>query len=325
MRAPLALGLLLLLPALGCVEDTVEVEVTTRVASDGSCLRRIEYRLERPEAPEASPRPPVADDVLRLLHRFPSGESWTLKDEATPAVHTVVVEGRLASPNEASGDYTRSAVAGGPAARNHVSFAIRTDDDTSTYDYAEVFADPVSPAAAARSMAQAMVKHEDDLAAAVVSAIDDPRLRKKEVKALLHERLVDPFTRRVAELTSATFFGPHERERLDQLLSKDLDAWSRDFTAGLLALLPGADEAVVSKALDQSFDRWGDGVQRDMDAAGLPLLVGEHRVHFKATLQLPAPIVRANTCAQGDTASWEFEQEDLYGRGFEMWARAVSH
>lgn len=39
---------------------------------------------------------------------------------------------------------------------------------------------------------------------------------------------------------------------------------------------------------------------------------------------MPAPIVRANTCATGDTATWEFEGEDLYGRGFEMWAKAES-
>jgi hypothetical protein len=37
---------------------------------------------------------------------------------------------------------------------------------------------------------------------------------------------------------------------------------------------------------------------------------------------MPAPILRANTCVAGDTATWEFEEEDLFGRGFEMKALA---
>jgi hypothetical protein len=46
------------------------------------------------------------------------------------------------------------------------------------------------------------------------------------------------------------------------------------------------------------------------------------KIRFKVTLVMPAAITRANACAQGDTVVWEFEQDDLYGRGFEMWARA---
>jgi hypothetical protein len=38
---------------------------------------------------------------------------------------------------------------------------------------------------------------------------------------------------------------------------------------------------------------------------------------------MPAPIVRANACINGDTVVWEFDEYDLYGRGFEMQARAV--
>ena len=39
---------------------------------------------------------------------------------------------------------------------------------------------------------------------------------------------------------------------------------------------------------------------------------------------MPLPILRANTCFSGDTAVWEFEEEDLFGRGFEMKALAAS-
>jgi hypothetical protein len=37
---------------------------------------------------------------------------------------------------------------------------------------------------------------------------------------------------------------------------------------------------------------------------------------------MPAPILRANTCFQGDVATWDFDSEDMYGRGFEMSAVA---
>ena len=58
--------------------------------------------------------------------------------------------------------------------------------------------------------------------------------------------------------------------------------------------------------------------------AGLPLLTpdGADRLHLRATLVMPAPILRANTCVAGDTATWEFDEEDLFGRGFEMKALA---
>jgi hypothetical protein len=40
---------------------------------------------------------------------------------------------------------------------------------------------------------------------------------------------------------------------------------------------------------------------------------------------MPAPITRANTCFTGDTATWEFDQDDLYTGPFVMSARAASH
>jgi hypothetical protein len=51
--------------------------------------------------------------------------------------------------------------------------------------------------------------------------------------------------------------------------------------------------------------------------------VRELRVHFRATLVMPVPILRANTCVSGDTAVWEFDDDELFGRGFEMTALAA--
>ena len=39
---------------------------------------------------------------------------------------------------------------------------------------------------------------------------------------------------------------------------------------------------------------------------------------------MPLPILRANACVNGDTAVWEFDEEDLSGRGFEMKAFAAA-
>ena len=39
---------------------------------------------------------------------------------------------------------------------------------------------------------------------------------------------------------------------------------------------------------------------------------------------MPTPIARANTCFAGDTAVWEFAEDELFGRGFEMTALAAT-
>jgi hypothetical protein len=41
-------------------------------------------------------------------------------------------------------------------------------------------------------------------------------------------------------------------------------------------------------------------------------------LHLHATMVMPAPIARANTCFQGNVAQWDFAGRDLFARGFEM-------
>ena len=61
-----------------------------------------------------------------------------------------------------------------------------------------------------------------------------------------------------------------------------------------------------------------------LSEAGLPLSLPDRgtSVRFRATLVMPLAILRANACVAGDTAVWEFAEEDLFGRGFEMTAVA---
>ena len=79
----------------------------------------------------------------------------------------------------------------------------------------------------------------------------------------------------------------------------------------------------VKDSLDELFDRF----DKDIPGADDALVFGARRrarVHFKFTLVMPGPILRANTCFSGDTATWEFDDEDLYVHGFDIRARAAA-
>jgi hypothetical protein len=80
----------------------------------------------------------------------------------------------------------------------------------------------------------------------------------------------------------------------------------------------------IEAAAEASFNSLGESLLAQLEEAGLPLFTpdGQDRVRFRATLVMPVPILRANTCVAGDTAVWEFDEGDLFGRGFEMKALA---
>jgi hypothetical protein len=80
----------------------------------------------------------------------------------------------------------------------------------------------------------------------------------------------------------------------------------------------------VAKVSDEAVDAVGMEVLEEVEKSGLPLLTpdGATRMRFRATLVMPAPIIRASTCVAGDTAVWEFDGDDLFGRGYEMKALA---
>jgi hypothetical protein len=296
--------------------------MTTRVQVDGSCSRRVEYRLERVDVDAGGKRLriPPAESPLRLLHRFPQGDGWTTREDLEGDVHTVVVEGTVNSPNDLEGDYSRTAVPQGRPARNHVSFAL----DRGSYDYSEIVVDPASPLAGARLLSQSLLKRQDEFAERLERVLDDPQVRRAELKRIFNQSFALPFSRDVAEIAGRPTFGPRERRQVEDLLDL-LTQREGEMTAALQALLPGRAREDLERTLDDALEGWGGSVEKEFTAAGLPVPFSDRttKVRFKATLTLPAPIVRANTCFAGDTATWEFEGEDLYGRGFDMWARAV--
>jgi len=316
-----------LLVSSACIEDRLNVDITTHVFADGTCSRRVEYRLVRIDSADNKPLEILpAEDPLRLLHRFPSGEPWTVKDDVRTDRHTVEVEATLASPDMIEGDYWRSARRGAPA-RNAVSFASEDGDPDGGYAYAETFRDPASPLEGMRALARELLRHDDDFAEGLLKQLGSSPLQKGEVKRAYRRSFAEPFARDVARLAERPIWGPRERKELDDLWER-LDTLEKELATALSLLSAGGIPAdALRTALDAVQEEMGRELQRDLEQAGLPLLSEKDstsRIHFRATLVLPGTIVRANTCAEGDTATWEFDQDDLYGRGFEMWARSVS-
>jgi len=94
-----SLAVLLALPALRCIEDRLDVDVTTYVHADGSCTRKLEYRLERVDADKRKTLEiPPAEDPPRLLHRFPQGERWSVRHDAAATRHLVTAEATPRAP-----------------------------------------------------------------------------------------------------------------------------------------------------------------------------------------------------------------------------------
>jgi hypothetical protein len=308
-----------------CIESRLSVELFTQIHGDGSCTRRVEYRLERVDTDKGDARVaiPPAEDRLRTQHRFPSGEPWQIREETQTGLHVVVLEATLPSPNNVDGDYYRARTARADPARNAVSAFV--DPEHGTYEYQEVLRDPFSPLAAARFLSRAALKRDGAFAEGFAAALGGKGAgpRESDVRRAYRERLAEPFAREVALIAERPLYGPRERKDLDELFNR-LDEKQRDLAARLSALAPGTPPEDVATAVQASFKALGNGLLAQLEEAGLPLSMpgGLGRVRFRATLVMPAPILRANTCATGDTAVWEFDEEDLFGRGFEMKALA---
>jgi hypothetical protein len=225
-----SLAVLLALPALGCIEDRLSVEVTTYLHGDGSCTRKIEYKLERVDADKSRTlEVPPAEDPLRLLHRFPQGDRWSVREDASPTRHLVAAEATLASANDLEWDYWRQRTRSAAPARNHVSFAM-SSDELPIYEYSETFLDPASPLAGARLLAQLVAKKENDFADRVTAGLGSLAPRRADVRRAYREELAQPFTREVERLASRPVYGPREKKELDALLDRvEDDLYGRGF------------------------------------------------------------------------------------------------
>jgi hypothetical protein len=324
-RYPRSLAALMLLGLTGCIESRLSVELFTQVHGDGTCTRRVEYRLERVDTDKGDARVEIRpeNDPLQRWHRFPSGEPWQVREERDTGLHVIVLEALLPSPAAADGDFYRARAPRAPPARNFVSAFV--DIEHGVYEYQEVLRDPSSPLAAARALSRTALKRDGTFAEGFAAALAGKGVgpRESDVRRAYRERLAEPFAREVALLAERPLYGPRERRDLDEIFDH-LDEKQQDLAARLSALAPGTPPEEIEAAAEASFNSLGNGLLAQLEEAGLPLLTpeGQDSLHFRATLVMPVPILRANACVTGDTAVWEFEEEDLFGRGFEMKALA---
>jgi len=318
---------LMLLAGTACIEDRLSVDLFTQIHADGTCTRRVEYRLERvdPEKGDARVAIPPDQDPLRTLHRFPSGEAWQVRDEAQTGLHVVVLEATLPSPNDADGDYFRARTKKAAPARNAISANV--DPEREYYEYQEVFRDPASPIAGARLLSRLLLKRDEAFAEGYAREIDDPAAtpREGDLRRAFRDLLASPFALEVASLAERPIFGPREKRELDALL-EGFKLKQEAVVARIGALAPGARPEDVAAAAEAAVDAVAESVVPEVEAAGLPLTLPDRgtTLRFRATLVMPVPILRANACVTGDTVVWEFEEEDLFGRGFEMKALATA-
>jgi len=316
-----------LLAGTACIENRVSVDLFTQIHGDGTCTRRVEYRLERVDTNKGDARVEIRpeDDVLVRWHRFPSGEPWQLREERELGLHVIALEAVLTSPTAADGDFYRARAPRAQPARNSVSAFV--DVEHETYEYEEVLRDPSSPLAAARALSRAAVKRDREFSDGFAQALagKDASPRDSDVRRAYRERLAEPFAREVALLAERPLYGPRERRDLDTLFDR-IDEKQKDLADRLTALAPGTPPEEVAAAAEVSFNALGERLLGQLEEAGLPLFTpeGQGRLRFRATLVMPAPILRANTCVAGDTATWDFVEEDLFGRGFEMKALAAA-
>jgi hypothetical protein len=314
-----------LLAGTACIENRVSVELFTQIHGDGTCTRRVEYRLERVDTNKGDLRVEIRpeDDPLRKWHRFPAGEPWQVREEAETGLHVIVLEALLPSPTAADGDFFRARAPRAQPARNVVSAFV--DAEHGVYEYQEVLRDPSSPLAAARALSRAALKRDGEFADGFAEALAGKGTgpRDSDVRRAYRERLAEPFAREVALLAERPLYGPRERRDLDTLFDR-IDEKQKDLGDRLAAISPGTQPEEVAAAAEVSFNALGQGLLAQLEEAGLPLFTpeGQGRLRLRATLVMPVPILRANACVTGDTVVWEFEEEDLFGRGFEMKALA---
>jgi hypothetical protein len=323
------------LAASGCIQHRLDVTIRTDVRADGSCTRRVEYRLERTEdkgrdrkASTPGYRHDPATDPLSTFFRFPAREPWSVTNEVlSDDKHSVNAEGTFPSVNDIDWDYWRQRAAAGRPARNYISFAQTTSGTSSLYEYTETFRDPASPIAAARRLAQLMQNKDKAFADAFVRALGDEHRDRGPFRRAFKEVLALPLARIVEGLAARPTFGPHERQQLEHLTD---EGPVQDFTLALRALVPGMDDDALDKAAEAALTEVFEPIQKEMETAGLPLALAlggdpaNIEIHFRATLVMPTTITRANTCFTGDTATWEFDQDDLYSGPFPMWAKAAT-
>jgi hypothetical protein len=316
---------LMILPSKNCEPERAKLEVTffTQIHADGSCTRRTEYRLTRGKDRDKTDRgwkDDASSDPLVREFKVPTSADWLVTDTVGPDSHERHVEALLSEVKEIEGDFSRIEGPGAGTTRNYVSFDKDGSGEGAEYDYLEVLVDPNSPLLAMRQLLPPLERHWGAIAGLAAARLIDRRIAASDIRKAYEDGCLVPLRKKLDAVSNRQAFGPAERRLL---LGEGLDC-DRDVEAQLLKISPGEpapihdalEEAEKELPLEDDLLALGWIAFRAFDADSWNASSVE--ITFHATVMMPAPIRRANTCFQGAIAQWDFAQGDLYGRGFEM-------
>ena len=264
----------LLLAGTGCIENRVSVELFTQIHGDGTCTRRVEYRLERVDTDKGDARVEIRpeDDVLLRWHRFPSGEPWQVREERETGLHVIVVEALLPSPAAADGDFYRARAPRAQPARNIVSAFV--DAEHGAYEYQEVLRDPSSPLAAARALSRAALKRDGDLRRGLRATRSPARARARAsptCDARTGSGSPSPSRGRSRSSPSARSTG-RARGATSTSSSTASTRSRRTSRPGSRPSPRALPPEEIEAAAEASFNSLGKGLLEQLEEAGLPLL-----------------------------------------------------
>ena len=175
MRARLLLVLAAALAGAACFQERLDVDVTTRIHPDGTCERRIEYRLRALRHDKNGTARPFPSIPRRTVSGFRSSRPASAGKSVTrsAAISTWWWQRQSCpSPNDVGSDYSRAYSPRVPAASNTISYGCEnSEDEGEVCEYAELFFDPASPPAVVRSVIRWMLSHDDDFAKGMIRAL----------------------------------------------------------------------------------------------------------------------------------------------------------
>ena len=292
----------LALPLAACLETQLTVELFTQIHPDGTCTRRVEYRLERVDPEKGNTRVALRpEDDVSALPPLPPGDPWLLREEAETGLRVVALEAVLPSPALVDGDYFRARSPRAQPARNYVSAFV--DAEHGVYEYQEVLRDPASPLAAARALSRAAAQARRGVRRAL-RARPGRRAARRRASPTCGAPTASGSRSRSRARSPSWRSGPSTAPASGASSTRSTTAWTpsrRRSPPGSRPSPRTLPAEAVEAAVEAAFNETGESLLAQLDAAGLPLAPDARRarVHFRATLVMPLPILRANTCVNG--------------------------
>ena len=296
----------------GCIENRLTVDLFTQIHADGTCTRRVEYRLERVDTREgrrARRHPPEGRPAPGTASRPASPGRSARRRTDRPARG----RGRGAAPvaGRVRGRLPPGAHAARPA-RAQRRLGVRRPRARDVYEYQEVLPRPGLAARRARASLAARAQAPTTTSPRRFAAALPARAPLRASRTCGgSSATASPSPSRGRSRPSPS--GPLRAARAAATSSdlRSASTRSRRTSPRASSRSRRAPRPRRSRPPSRRLNALGEALLAELDEAGLPFLRrrARRRVRFRATLVMPAPILRANACVTGDTAVWEFEEE----------------